>query len=172
VKSYLERKPDRFRRVYVHPDIDLAPVRDALAAGIQTPMHAELGPVALRGYTVERRDLKPGLRFALTFHWESLVEMPPEHHLVVRFRRPDGQVEQQSTWKIGDGAQELDSWSAGRWQFQTIRLPVEDQVQPGTYLLTVALDAPGGGQRIPRNVRGASTTASGSELQLGTVTVR
>jgi hypothetical protein len=172
VKSYLERKPDRFRRVYVHPDVDLAPVRDALAAGIQVPMYAELGPVALRGYAVERRDLKRGLRFALTFHWESLVDTPPEHHLVMRFRRPDGQIEQQSTWKIGDGAQELESWPAGRWQFQTIRLLVEDEVEPDTYLLTVALDTPKGGQPVPRNIRGAATTASGSELELGTVTVR
>ena len=166
VKSYTQRRPSRYRRVYLRRDADLSAARSALSASIQTPVRAELGPAALLGYSLERRDVRAGSRFALTLHWEALVGHPPEHHLVVRLRTPDGHVDQENRWPVGDGEQELANWGAGQWHFQTMMLQVNDDLKPGTYGLTLALDPPG-------NRRGVDSLAgSGAELEAGPITVR
>ncbi len=172
VKSYVQRRPNRFRRVYVRPDADLAAIRTALAPGIQTTFRAEIGPVALLGTTLERRDLKTGSRFALTFHWESLAHTPPEHHLVIRLRDAAGRAEHESTWRIGDGAQELPTWPLGRWQLQTVRVLLDNDLRPGEYRLTLGLDRPNSGLALVQRADGIPISPDGRELDLGPVTVR
>ena len=171
VKSYVQRRPNRFRRVYVRPDADLAAARGALAAAIETPLSADFGPVRLHGYSLERRDPKAGGRLALTMHWEALVGSPPEHHLVVRLRAGDGTPAEESTWRVGDGAQVLETWAAGRWMVQTVRALIDDRTPPGAYTLTLTLQPPGGRPAAIRSE--AATLSSGDiELDLGSVQVR
>ncbi len=172
VKSYVQRRPNRFRRVYVRPDVDLAAARAALSGGIQTSLRAEIGPAALLGYSIDRAELKPGLRFALTLHWEALVSSPPDHHVVLRLRGPDGRAVQESDWRVGDGPQELPTWTAGRWQFQTVRVQVDNDVSPGAYTLTLALERPNGGPAPIHAGPGSTLAALGDQLDLGTITVR
>ena len=172
VKSYVRRRPDEFRRVYVAPDVDLAAVRSALATAIQTPLRAQLGPAVLHGYSLDRPDVAAGSRLGLTLHWESLVDNPPEHHLIVRLRGGDGATVHESEWRIGDGSQQLESWPAGRWMFQAVSLLVREGVRAGPYRLTVSLVRPNGN---PAPVVVSPTEAarvSGTELELATVRVR
>jgi hypothetical protein len=170
VKSYVQRRPARFRRVYAAPGVDLGPVRASLRASLAQPTDVTIGPAALLGYEVERREIKAGSRLDLTLMFEALQSRPPEHALITRLRDDSGDVVWEGEWKVGDGTQELHTWQAGRWQAQTMRLLVDD-VGPGSYTLTIALQRPNGNpaQIVART--GATVWRTGDELDLGQITV-
>jgi hypothetical protein len=170
VKSYVQRRPARFRRVYAAPGLDLAPARQALRDALAQPTDVTIGPAALLGYELERREIKPGSRVDLTLMFEALQTRPPEHALVVKLRDGSGAVAWESEWKVGDGSQELHTWQAGRWQAQTLRLLVED-VKEGSYTLTIALQRPNGGAATVSARSGARAWPTGDELDLGRVQV-
>jgi hypothetical protein len=170
VKSYAQRRPVRFRRVYVSRDVDRAPVLSALRAAIASPTDVTIGPADLLGYTIERRDLKAGSRADLTLLWQARQDAPSEHALVIRLRDSKGNVAQESQWKVGDGGQELQTWRAGDWQSQTLRLLIDD-VPPGTYHLTLALVSPRGGPALVSVRSGDARAAAADELDLGEVAV-
>ena len=160
VKSYVQKRPNRFRRVYVHPDADLAPLKSALLAGLDTRIDAPIGPVVLHGYSLERREWRSGSRYGLTLFWEARESLPEEHALMTRLRDADGRAVLEQEWKTGDAGQELHTWEAGRWQVQALRI-LADDLEPGAYTLTVGLERP--------DARGV--TGPPEELSLGTVTV-
>jgi len=171
VKSYVQRRPNRFRRVYVRPDADLGAARTALVGGIDTPLLADFGPARLLGYSLDRRELKAGGRFGLTLHWEALVGSPPEHQMVVRLRAADGEPAHEGAWRVGDAGQVLQTWEAGRWMFQNLRILVDDETPPGAYTLSLALVTPNAGPTPIRADIGTWRDA-GAELDLGPITVR
>jgi hypothetical protein len=172
VKSYVQRTPKRYRRVYVRSDVALPAVRAALSGGIEHPMRADLGPVAVHGYTIDRREFAPRDLFSLTLHWEALATSPPWHNAVIRLRGGDGDPAQEISFPVGDGEQMLPTWMAGRWQIQTLDVPVDRRVQPGTYTLTLAVEPSKGPTAPVRGDRGATVAASGMELELGTLKIR
>lgn len=170
VKSYVQRRPARFRRVYVAPGVDPGPIRDALLASLAQPTEVTFGPAALLGYEVERREIKAGSRLDLTLMFEALQDRPPEHALVTRLRDQAGNVAWEGEWKVGDGSQELHTWQAGRVQAQTMRLLVDD-VDVGSYTLTIALQRPKGGPATISARSGAQPWRTGDELDLGQIAV-
>jgi hypothetical protein len=171
VKSYVQRRPARFRRVYAQPGVDLVAVRDALRATLASPTDVRIGPAALLGYDLERREIKPGSRVDLTLMFEALENRPREHALVTRLRDRSGETAWEGEWKVGDGAQELHTWAAGGWQSQTLRLLIDD-VPEGSYTLTIALQRPNGNAAEVEARAGARAWASGDEVDLGEVLVR
>jgi predicted membrane-bound mannosyltransferase len=170
VKSYTQRRPARFRRVYAQPGLDLTAAREALRASLAQPTDVTIGPARLLGYDLETRDIKPGSRVDLTLMFEALQDRPPEHALITRLRDAAGKVAWEGEWKVGDGSQELHTWAAGRWQAQTMRLLVDD-VQEGAYTLTIALQRPNGGPAPVTATSGAEALPSGDEVDLGQVQV-
>jgi hypothetical protein len=169
VKSYVQRRPARFRRVYAHPDVDLTSVRDALRAALASPSDVRIGPATLLGFELEQREIKPGSRVDLTLMFESIQDRPPEHALVTRLRDRAGQSAWEGEWKVGDGAQELHTWTTGRWQAQTLRLLVDD-VPEGSYTLTIALQKPNdNAARV--EVRSGARAWGGDEVDLGELLV-
>lgn len=170
VKSYVQRRPARFRRVYASRGVDLTPVRDALRATLASPADVRIGPAALLGYDLERREIKPGSRVDLTLMFEALQNRPPEHALIIRLRDRSGEAAWESEWKVGDGGQELHTWQAGRWQSQTLRLLIDD-VPEGSYSLTIALQRPNGNAARVEARSGARAWGSGEEVDLGEVLV-
>lgn len=171
VKSYQQRRPVRFRRVYVSPAADLGAVKAALLASLVTPTDVTIGPARLLGYDLESTQLKAGSRVGLTLMFEALQNRPPEHALVVRLRDASGEVAQENEWKVGDGTHEMHTWPQGGWQAQSMRLLVDDKIAPGTYSLTIALHRPNGATAPVTARSGARALPSGDELDLGTVTV-
>jgi hypothetical protein len=170
VKSYVQHRPARFRRVYAAPGMELAPVRDSLRASLAQPTEVTIGPASLLGYEVERREIKAGSRLDLTLMFESLQDRPPEHALITRLHDAAGSIAWEGEWKVGDGAQELHTWRSGRWQAQTMRLLVDD-VDVGSYTLTIALQRPNGGPAQISARSGAQVWRSGDELDLGQIEV-
>lgn len=170
VKSYVQRRPARFRRVYAAPSVDLGAVRDALRATLAVPTDVRIGPAVLLGYDLERREIKPGSRVDLTLMFESLQNRAPEHALITRLRDRSGETAWEGEWKVGDGGQELHSWPAGGWQAQTLRLLIDD-VPEGAYTLTIALQRPNGNAARVEARAGARAWGSGDEVDLGEVLV-
>lgn len=170
VKSYVQRRPARFRRVYAAPSVDLGVVRDALRATLAVPTDVRIGPAALLGYDLERPEIKPGSRVDLTLMFESLQNRAPEHALVTRLRDRSGETAWEGEWKVGDGGQELHTWRAGGWQSQTLRLLIDD-VPEGSYTLTIALQRPNGNAARVEARSGARAWGSGDEVDLGEVLV-
>jgi hypothetical protein len=170
VKGYVQRRPNRYRRVYVARDIDLRPVKAVMVASLTQPTDVTLGPAVLLGYELESRQIKTGSRVDLTLMFEATQDRPPEHALITRLRAAIGDTAWEGQWKVGDGTQELHSWSAGQWQMQTMRLLVDD-VPPGEYTLTIGLLRPNGGPARVTARSGAEALSSGEELSLGAVTV-
>ena len=170
VKSYIQRRPARFRRVYVSPNVDFGPVRERLRAALPVQTDVRIGPAVLLGYGVERREIKPGSRLDLTLMFEALQDRPPEYALIARLRDRAGETAWEGEWKVGDGSQELHTWQAGRWQAQTMRLPIDD-VPEGAYTLTIGLQQPKGGPARVDARSGARAWGSGDEVDLGDVLV-
>jgi hypothetical protein len=172
VKSYVQRVPKRYRRVYVSRGVDLPTVRAALAAGIETPIRAEIGPALLLGYSLDAGDFSSGMPFSLTLHWEALVDSPPKYAVILRLRDADWQVAQELAFEIGDGEQEFPSWRAGQWQFQTLVVPVDGRVASGSHTLTLALEPTRGPPATIRADRDVAVVEAGAELDLGSISVR
>ena len=172
VKAYVRRAPNRYRRVYVHSDADLAAVRVALAPSIEQPFRAETGSVAVLGYTLDRRELRPREVLDLTVHWEAVRDTPPGHDVVIRLRDADGQPVQETELPIGDGEQVFGTWRAGRWQLQTLHVEIDRRVRPGRYTLTLGLDSSDPTARAIRGTAGAVEVNADGELVLGTIVVR
>jgi hypothetical protein len=170
VKSYVQRRPARFRRVYVQSGVDLAPVREAVRGSLATPTEVQIGPAELLGYELDRREIKAGSRFDLTLMFEALQNRPPEHALITRLRDHARQTAWEGEWKVGDGGQELHTWLTGRWQAQTLRLLV-DEIPEGTYTLTIALQRPNGNAAPVTATSGARAWPTGDEVDLGDVRV-
>ena len=169
VKSYVQRRPARFRRVYAHPSVDLAAVREAMRAALAAPTDVRIGPAGLLGYELESRQIKPGSRVDLTLMFEALQSRPPEHALITRLRDRSGETAWEGEWKVGDGTQELHTWQAGGWQAQTLRLLITD-VPAGSYTLTIALQRPDeNAARV--DARSGARAWSGDEVDLGEVLV-
>jgi hypothetical protein len=170
VKSYVQRRPARFRRVYVAPGVERGPLRDTVRASLAQPTEVSFGPAALLGYEIERREIKPGSRLDLTLMFEALQDRPPEHALITRLRDSAGNVAWEGEWKIGDGSQELHTWQSGRWQAQAMRLLVDD-IDVGSYTLTIALQRPKGDAARVTARSGAQAWRTGDELDLGQIAV-
>jgi hypothetical protein len=171
VKSYASVRPRRFRRVYVHPDVDLAAVRTTLAEGLHAPARVGIGPAALLGYSIRDTEVARGSPLELVLHWEALQATPPRHELRLRLVGKEGRTVQETRWRVGDGDQELSSWEAGQWQVQSVSLPVENRVPRGAYAVTLALVS--AQDETPVEVRPLTQSATaGTELALGTITVR
>jgi len=172
VKSYVRRAPNRFRRVYVHPNVDLAPVRAALADSIEHPWRAEAGPVAMLGYTLDREYVAPSDVVWITTHLEALMDQPTRHDAVFRLRARDGAPVQEMRRQIGDGDQRIATWLAGQWQIQTHQIEVDRRMRPGSYSLTLAFEPPGGPATPITPVAGSVPTTADDEIVLGTLRVR
>ena len=169
-KAYVQRRPARFRRVYLSPDVDLATVGANYRGTLANQTEVQIGPAALLGYELERRELKSGSRVDLTLMFQALQDRPPEHALILRLHDRNGETAWQSEWKVGDGGQELHTWSAGRWQALTLRLLVDD-VPEGAYTLTVGLQRPNGGPAPVTATAGARAWGNVGEVDLGEVRV-
>ena len=170
VKGYVQRRPNRYRRVYVSRTVDLAPVKAVMLDSMEQRTDVTLGPAALLGYQLESRAIKTGSRVDLSLIFEALQDRAPEHALITRLRDRLGEVAWEGQWKVGDGSQELHTWKAGQWQAQTMRLLVDD-VPAGEYTLTIALVRPNGGPAHVTARAGAEALPSREELSLGSVTV-
>ncbi|MCC7372825.1 MAG: glycosyltransferase family 39 protein [Chloroflexi bacterium] len=170
VKGYVQRRPNRYRRVYVAPGVDLTAARAAMLGSLAQQTDVTLGPALLLGYDLESRTIKTGSRVDLTLMLEATQDRAPEHALITRLRDASGDTAWEGQWKIGEGSQELHTWKSGQWQVQTMRLLVDD-VPPGEYTLTIGLPRPNAGPARVTARAGAEALPSREELSLGDVTV-
>ena len=100
--------------------------------GIPNPMRAVFGDkIALTGYSLDRRSLRPGESFQLDLWWEGLTPMAQDYKVFVHLMLPPDAVWAQQDRQPQDGAARTSTWQPG-------------QVVPDQYTITVPADAPPG----------------------------
>jgi hypothetical protein len=135
VKSIAQRRPERFRRLYVRPETTVDALEGQL--GAVGPVHAEMGGLQLRALGVDGSEVRAGNRLELRLEWMATAPAPAAREMTVMIRDQAGRAAHESQWPIGDGAQGTPTWRAGRWLVQVLRLPIDGDTPPGDYSIVL-----------------------------------
>ncbi|HID61749.1 MAG TPA: hypothetical protein EYP49_03235 [Anaerolineae bacterium] len=130
----------RFHRIEVLP-------REG--SNVPNPVRFNFGnQIALIGYTLEGRAVKPGEEIHLTLYWEALAEMERNYtvftHVIGERARIWAQVDSQPQ----QGAAPTSTWSRGQVLTDEYHLLVEPNTPPGVYDIEVGLYLAATGERL------------------------
>lgn len=112
----------------------------------------------LRGYRLDRADVRPGESMALTVYWQA-IEAPDKLYAVFNQLRGSGDaiLWQGDSWPQA-GIYTTDHWDAGEVVAETYTLAIPDGTPPGTYALYTGVYDPATVVRLP------AVTAQGERL--------
>ncbi|MFN8464753.1 MAG: glycosyltransferase family 39 protein [Caldilineaceae bacterium] len=109
-------------------------------AGIPNPMRAVFGDkIALTGYSLDRRSLRPGDSLQLDLWWEGLVRMTQDYKVFVHLMLPPDAVWAQQDRQPQDGAARTSTWQPGQAVEDQYTLIVPKDAPPGIYDVAVGL---------------------------------
>ena len=108
--------------------------------GISNPMRAVFGDkIALTGYSLDRRSLKPGESFQLDLWWEGLTRMAQDYKVFIHLMLPPDAVWAQQDRQPQDGAARTSTWEPGQVVRDQYTLTVPPDAPPGIYDVAVGL---------------------------------
>ena len=108
--------------------------------GIPNPMRAVFGDkIALTGYSLDRRSLKPGESFQLDLWWEGLTRMAQDYKVFIHLMLPPDAVWAQQDRQPQDGAARTSTWEPGQVVRDQYTLTVPPDAPPGIYDVAVGL---------------------------------
>jgi len=108
--------------------------------GIPNPMHAVFGDkIALTGYSLDRRSLRPGESIQLDLWWEGLTDMAQDYKVFVHLMLPPDAVWAQQDRQPQDGAALTSTWEPGQVVEDQYTLTVPPDAPPGIYDVAVGL---------------------------------
>ncbi len=110
------------------------------SAGIPDPMHAVFGDkIALIGYSLDRRRLRPGDTLQLDLWWEGLARMAEDYKVFVHLMLPPDAVWAQQDRQPQDGAARTSTWEPGEAVQDQYTLSIPPDAPPGIYDVAVGL---------------------------------
>ena len=138
----------RFHRIEVLPHEGSDPSTGS-GHSVPNPVRFNFGnQIALIGYAMERRAVKPGEEIHLTLYWEALAEMERDYtvftHAIGERDRIWAQVDSQPQ----GGAAPTSTWSQGQILVDEYRLLVEPDTPPGVYDIEAGLYLAATGERL------------------------
>ncbi len=123
--------------------IELGKIDSAALAsptGIPNPMRVEFGDkIALTGYSVDRRSLRPGESMQLSLWWEGLAHMEKDYVVFVHLMLPPDAVWAQHDRQPQDGAARTSTWEVGQVVQDDYTLTVPPEAPPGIYEIAVGI---------------------------------
>jgi 4-amino-4-deoxy-L-arabinose transferase-like glycosyltransferase len=130
----------RFHRIEVLPHE---------GSDVPNPVHFDFGDkIALIGYALEGRAVRPGEEIHLTLYWEALAEMERDYtvftHVIGEQDRIWAQVDSQPQ----GGAAPTSTWSQGQILVDEYHLLVEPDTPRGVYDIEVGLYLAATGERL------------------------
>jgi len=127
--------------------IRLAPVRMVeKVSDVPNPMHHSFADqVALVGYSVDRRVVRPGETLRLTLYWRVLTELDADYSVFAHVLGGENQVWGRSDGWPADGERPTSGWSPGETIEDTRELKLDPETPPYLYDLEVGLYVPGEG---------------------------
>ena len=109
-------------------------------AGIPNPMRAVFGDkIALTGYSLDRRSLRPGESLQLDLWWEGLTRMAQDYKVFVHLMLPPDAVWAQQDRQPQGGAARTSTWEPGQVVEDQYTLSVPPDAPPGIYDVAVGL---------------------------------
>jgi len=118
-------------------------------SAVPNPVRFNFGnQIALIGYDLERRAVRPGEEIRLTLYWEALAEMEEDYtvftHVIGERARIWAQVDSQPQ----KGAAPTSTWSQGQVLMDEYHLLVEPDTPAGVYDIEVGLYLAATGERL------------------------
>jgi hypothetical protein len=109
-------------------------------SGIPNPMRVEFGDkIALTGYSVDRRSLRPGESMQLSLWWQGLARMEQDYVVFVHLMLPPDAVWAQHDRQPQDGAARTSTWQVGRVVQDDYTLTIPEDAPPGIYDIAVGI---------------------------------
>ena len=105
----------------------------------------------------------------VTLYWQVLAQPQQDYTVFVHLTAPDGFVKAQHDQQPFDGLWPTSRWTAGDVLADRYEIVLDENVQPGEYLLLAGLYEAQTGQRLP--LIGESRAPSPNAVLLGQVTV-
>jgi hypothetical protein len=138
----------RFHRIEVLPHKGSDPSTGS-GRSVPNPVRFNFGnQIALIGYTLEGRAVRPGEEIHLNLYWEALAEMEWDYtvftHVIGERARIWAQVDSQPQ----KGAAPTSTWSRGQVLVDEYHLLVEPDTPPGVYDIEVGLYLAATGERL------------------------
>ena len=137
-----ERPNRKDRGLYLRADADLATARDVLRGLVPNAhvIEADLdSQLRMRGFAIERADLRAGGSTNLTVEWEAIAPMAADWHPITFLRDRDGRLVNQAERSLGGGSGGTSTWRPGHWVFRTSSLTIPPRTAPGDYTLSMGL---------------------------------
>ena len=117
--------------------------------GVPNPMDANFGEqVALAGYTLDRRVVRPGETMRLTLYWRALAPMETNYSVFAHVLGVENQVWASNDGWPADGNGPTSLWEPGRVIEDVRDLTIGLTTPPNFYDIEIGLYAPGG-DRLP-----------------------
>ena len=114
------------------------------AGSIPNPMqYSFAGQVALVGYTIDRRVVRPGESLRLTLYWQALSQMEVDYSVFAHVLGAENQVWARSDGWPAAGASPTSSWSPGETIEDVRELTIDPGTPPYLYDVEVGLYVPG-----------------------------
>lgn len=112
----------------------------AVVQRAQNRVNADFGGVmALRGYSLDTRSLRPGDMLQVTLFWEALGPMRQSYRVFVHLVDAAGRMPGGKDVIPVRGAYATVLWTPGEWVMDPIWFPVERTARPGLYQLEVGI---------------------------------
>jgi hypothetical protein len=126
--------------IYARADGDLAAARQSLEGFVQTQAGVEFGGVLrLTGFSLDRRVLTRNGNVGVTYEWEALTKTAVDYHVITELVGPDGQTWSDEEFSFGGRGMGLESWTPGRWLFQTSTFDVSATAPAGEYTVRIGI---------------------------------
>lgn len=138
----------RFHRIEVlpHEGSDLSA---GSGRSVPNPVRFNFGnQIALIGYAMEGRAVRPGEEIHLTLYWEALAEMEKDYTVFTHVIGERDRIWAQMDSQPQGGAAPTSTWSRGQVLMDEYHLLVELDTPPGVYDIEVGLYLAATGERL------------------------
>jgi len=130
----------RFHRIKVLPHE---------GSDVPNPVRFNFGnQIALVGYALEGRAVRPGEEIHLTLYWEALAEMERDYTVFTHVIGERDHIWAQMDSQPQGGAAPTSTWSRGQLLVDEYHLLVEPDTPPGVYDIEVGFYLPTTGERL------------------------
>jgi len=104
--------------------------------------------IALRGYEMDTRTLRPGETLTLTLYWETLSDMENNYSIFIHVQGEDGEIwARMDSWLLSDETPTA-VWEVDRRMKSHHPLILDPNTPPGVYDVKIGLYQSQNGQRL------------------------
>jgi len=117
--------------------------------GLSNPVYFDFeGKIALVGFDLDQRTVRPGETLHLTLYWEALSPMEEDYTVFTHLLRPPDEIWAQEDDQPQDGQSPTSTWQPGQIIEDHYQLTLRPEAPPGVYQVEIGLYLPATGDRL------------------------